>query len=757
MSPPFDAGSGSTKLDYSTSTIAVGDHLIDAIAIDDRGGRARAGTNPLYLRVMPPATGARAASSRDANALAASASSRKAYTCINSGGVWQDPATWKDAQGNKGVPGRDDFAIIGAATIAIANFDDVNAYAVTINGGHIVGPGLLNVFGSIMISGGAFDNRVGLSIQPGAICEVTSNAILTFAGGEVENLGTFTVHGAGSIRGLQVFTNRGVTNFKAPLAIPPGAGINASAGVRILQANHVELSGLLNGTGKLISQDGGGVISRDGAGVITHDGGSLVASGGGNVISRDGAGVISRDGAGLISNDGGGVISNDGGSLVASGAGNLVASGAGNFLPGGASRSAESRAEATETAPSGIIQSGGETDLTDVMLAGPVTLEGGVLSGSGIVAGDLTNNGAFISPGHSAGAIQIGGNYTQNSGGTLVMERGGIDPSQFDQVLSTGTMTLGGKLVVKTIDGYTPDSSDSFSPLGYGTVSGAFESVTANAQLAFNATGALASVDPSVPNPSPAKLLNIATRMRVEQGDNALIGGFIVTGNAPKKVLIRAIGPSLGAAGVADTLDDPTLELNTPTATIFNNDWRDSQESEISATGVPPSNNLEAAIVATLDPNQGYTAVVRGKDGATGVGLVEVYDLNPGDDSQLANISTRGLVQAGDNVMIGGFIVDGVEPARMLIRAIGPSLGGAGVDGALADTELDVVDGNGNTITNDDWLNTQQSEITATSVPPSDAHEAAILATLTPGAYTAVVRGKDGATGIGLVDAYNLH
>ncbi len=161
--------------------------------------------------------------------------------------------------------------------------------------------------------------------------------------------------------------------------------------------------------------------------------------------------------------------------------------------------------------------------------------------------------------------------------------------------------------------------------------------------------------------------------MRVGAGENVLIGGFIVTGTAPKRVIIRAIGPSLPVAGA---LADPVLELNAADGSVItNDDWRSTQEAEIIATTVPPTSNLESAIVATLSPGN-HTAIVRGKNGATGVGLVEVYDLDAAAPSILANISTRGEVQTGENVMIGGVIVQGAQPARVLVRAIGPSSAG---------------------------------------------------------------------------------
>ena len=245
--------------------------------------------------------------------------------------------------------------------------------------------------------------------------------------------------------------------------------------------------------------------------------------------------------------------------------------------------------------------------------------------------------------------------------------------------------------------------------------------------------------------------------MAVGAGDNALIAGFIITGSEPKKVIIRALGPQLTAAKVPDALENPTLELNYPhDATLFNDDWRDSQELEIRRSGVAPNFNREAAIVAILQPGFAYTAVVRGKDDTTGAALVEVYDLDSAAPSNLANISTRGLVQTGDDVMIGGLIVSGTEPAKVLIRAIGPSLAGRGVDGALLDPTLELHDSEGNVVSNDNWRDTQESEIIATSVPPTNDNEAAILGTLAPGGYTAVVRGKDDTTGVALIEAYKI-
>jgi len=254
--------------------------------------------------------------------------------------------------------------------------------------------------------------------------------------------------------------------------------------------------------------------------------------------------------------------------------------------------------------------------------------------------------------------------------------------------------------------------------------------------------------------------LNISTRLAVGTSDNVLIGGFIVTGKDPKKVIVRAIGPSLGDFGLSGVLADPTLELHQPDNTVISNDdWRDTQEQEIIDSTVPPTNDLESAIVATLNPGA-YTAVVQGKNGGTGIGLVEVYDLDTAAASQLANISTRGLVQTGDNAMIGGFILGGASASNttVVVRGIGPSLTSLGVGNALQDPTLELHDANGTQIAFDnDWKDSQESEIVASGLAPTDLRESAIEATLAPGPYTAVLRGRDNTTGVGLVEAYNLY
>jgi predicted outer membrane repeat protein len=252
----------------------------------------------------------------------------------------------------------------------------------------------------------------------------------------------------------------------------------------------------------------------------------------------------------------------------------------------------------------------------------------------------------------------------------------------------------------------------------------------------------------------PRTLANISTRLLVETGDNVLIGGFIVTGTHPKQVLLRAIGASLSLDG---RLANPVLELRDSTGALIasNDNWQtNSNKQEIIDTGIPPNDPLESALLMALDPGA-YTAIVTGANNGTGIGLIEAYDLDRTTDSKLANISTRGFVQIGDKVMIGGFIVLGSEEQDVLVRAIGPSLP---VSNALADPVLELHDSNGATLAvNNNWRDTQENEIEATGIPPIEDAESAILSTLSPGGYTVIVRGAGDTTGVALVESYGLN
>jgi hypothetical protein len=299
---------------------------------------------------------------------------------------------------------------------------------------------------------------------------------------------------------------------------------------------------------------------------------------------------------------------------------------------------------------------------------------------------------------------------------------------------------------------------------------------TTNATIGFFKTGTPITVEiqgPDVcngtPSPTPApsptppgtaQAINLSTRMRVQTGDNVGIGGFIISGTVPKHVLLRAIGPSL--SGVASVLSDPVLELHGPGAfaTITNDNWRDdpAQEAAIQAAGLAPSNFLESAIDATLNPGA-YTLVIRGRNNTSGVGLVEVYDLNPAVTAKLANLSTRAFVNTGDDIVIAGFILGSrTDNDRIAVRGLGPSLIAAGVPNALADPTLDLRDGNGALLaSNDNWQDnpSQAAELTAAGLTPTNTLESAITATLPPGLYTALLSGVNNGTGVGLVEVYD--
>src|SRR6266550_1311634 len=284
------------------------------------------------------------------------------------------------------------------------------------------------------------------------------------------------------------------------------------------------------------------------------------------------------------------------------------------------------------------------------------------------------------------------------------------------------------------------------------------------------------SAPPDTPPTPISELGNISTRAFVQTGDNVVIGGFIVQGSQPKRVIIRAIGPDLSRYGVPNPLFNPTLELHDATGALIasNDNWQHTiiggiitgnQVAEIIGSGYAPGDGRESAIIADLQAGN-YTAIVRGVNSLIGVALVEVYDLSPGNGSILANISSRALVQTDDNVMIGGFIVRGTLSKRVIIRAIGPSLSQYGVSNTLPDPTLELHDSSGALIAfNDDWQHTiiggiitsgQVLEIQNSGYAPSDPRESAIIANLPPGNYTAIVRSRNIIIGVALVEVYDL-
>lgn len=277
--------------------------------------------------------------------------------------------------------------------------------------------------------------------------------------------------------------------------------------------------------------------------------------------------------------------------------------------------------------------------------------------------------------------------------------------------------------------------------------------------LTFLANG-FAGVPPPPPVPVPPpgsttqQLLNVSTRATAGLGDDVMVGGFIVSGTTDKRVVLRALGPSLAQSGVSSTLTDPVITLYNE-----NGELMASNDNRLELGGVVnlllSPDPAESYLTATLPPGS-YTTVVEGVNGTSGVALVEAYDVTPGN-SRVGNISTRANIAFPSDVMIGGFIIGGSNSTDVIVRALGPSLAAFGVSNPLPNPALEIYDSNGAQVAaNDDWRSTQAQEIQATNLPPTNNSEAAILTTLVPGNYTAVVHDAGQGTGIGLVEVYDL-
>ena len=254
---------------------------------------------------------------------------------------------------------------------------------------------------------------------------------------------------------------------------------------------------------------------------------------------------------------------------------------------------------------------------------------------------------------------------------------------------------------------------------------------------------------------------NLSTRGTVSIGDNVLIGGFIVTGPEPKTIVLRALGPSLRSFGLSRTVRDPVLRVYNSSRTLIatNDNWQsDPHNADIQKNGLAPANLLESATLQTLAPGA-YTVIVTGKDPTPGTGLVELYDLSPRSNSKLVNMSTRGSVGTDDDVLISGFIVGDVGSATVIVRALGPSLASSGVNGVLSDPTLTIYDSTGSVIaTNDNWQDDANAiYVRRNGLAPPNPSESALVLHLPAGAYTAIVRGADGGTGVALAEVYTLH
>jgi hypothetical protein len=350
-----------------------------------------------------------------------------------------------------------------------------------------------------------------------------------------------------------------------------------------------------------------------------------------------------------------------------------------------------------------------------------------------------------------------------NPTGTITFTVHGPNTENCATPIFTSTRTVAGNANY-TSDAFTPTLPGSYKFLAVyngDANNNSVATICGAASQTFVVNGPPPSPTPT-PTATPAQALNISTRMRTELGDKAMIGGFIITGNASKSVVLRGLGPSLSSFGLSDLLLDPELELRGPNNNLIfkNKNWKDDQRSQIEGTNFEPKDDRESVIVITLNAGA-YTALLTGKDGTEGIGLVEIYDTNPAAASELGNISTRGMVRTDDKVMIGGFTLGGPNNAtRIAVRGRGPSLSQFNLSPLLANPVLELRNENGTImVVNDDWQSDPVSaaNLTANGLGLSDPKESGIFISLTPpGQFTAILSGKDGGIGIGLVEIYNL-
>ena len=562
----------------------------------------------------------------------------------------------------------------------------------------------------------------------GAIANVSSSNNASVS------LNDCTLNGNGAASGGAV-SNRYASGTSANLTLSNCTLTNNKA---------TKTGGLLDGVGGAIYNEGPANLS------VTN---STLA--GNNALNGGGVGIISGGSTATLSNNtfalngasfnGGGIYNSEGtvtvtnctlsSNSVSSGNG----SGGGIYNAGAVNKGNMNVINSTifgNSAPTGggIRNDGSRTSgNTNLTLANTVLKTG--QSGSNIV----NNLGSVSSLGHNLSNDSAGGDANTGPGGFLnsVGDIRNTDP-QVGPLRSNGgpTQTHALSPASSAINGGDDVHAPALDQRGYPRVGasdiGAFE---------FQQI--------------PSILANISTRLRVETGDGALIGGLIVTGTQPKKIIIRAIGPSLF---FPDELADPVLELHDSSGALLetNDNWVDSPNKQaIIDSTIPPSNDLESAIVRSVVPGN-YTAIVRGVNNGTGIGVVEAYDLDPSADSKLANISTRGFVQTGDNVLIAGTIVVGQTSQKVIVRGIGPSLS---VPGKMADPTLELHDGNGALLEgNDNWQDSPNKQaIIDSTIPPSDPLEPAIVRTLAPGNYTAILRGVNNTTDIAVVEVYALN
>jgi hypothetical protein len=634
--------------------------------------------------------------------------------------------------------------------------------------------------GDSAFGGGIFNDSATLTISDCIIsANTTSSQNFTGNGGGIYNL-----NGALNITRSTLSGN---------YALETGGAASNSGGTVTIEACVVSGNSAndpFGGSGAGIFNDNGGTVSITNSTLSNNNAPTVVSNFGGAVYNRNGtltvttstlsnnkadngSGIFNGNGAlatitdSTISGNSGGSSRSAGGGIFNLGTLHIVRSTiSGNNSPGvggGISNGSGAGPGGTATIDSSTIAgNSANRGAGGIYNPGSVVARNTIIAKNAINSGGTGNTPDFSGTLTSQGFNLIGNGFGASISPAQSTDQVGTTASPIDPLLGP-LQDNGGPTFTAALQGGSP-AKDKGDSGGSHTDQRGFTRPIDNPGI-VNAAGGDGSDIGAFEAGLAAKSLNISTRARVQTGENVLIGGFIITGNTPKPVVLRGLGPSLASAGVpANTvLNDPVLELHGSSGALIasNDDWKQSpQRSQIEGTVFQPSDDREAVILTTLPP-AAYTAVVKGKGSDIGVGLVEIYDLDQSGDSALTNLSSRAFVETGNNVLIGGFTLGGNNASPLIIiRALGPSLGQFGISHALANPTLELRDANGTLLkSNDNWNDdpAQAAQITAVGLQPKDNAESAIAAVLGPGAYTAIVAGKDAdPTGVGVVEIYNL-